>query len=101
MASFLPALTPARQEFIAAQKIYFVASAPLEGRVNLSPKGLETFRVLAPNRVGYLGVPLFDYKAQRALLTDYFAKKRPRGRRGLLGRQKHAQHRWIADGTSR
>jgi hypothetical protein len=42
--------------FIARQKIFFVASAPLsgEGRVNLSPKGLESFAVLGPTRVAYL-----------------------------------------------
>jgi hypothetical protein len=44
------------REFIAAQHLFFVATAPLsaEGHVNLSPKGLETFRVLGPRRVAYL-----------------------------------------------
>ncbi|MEO6004725.1 MAG: pyridoxamine 5'-phosphate oxidase family protein [Opitutus sp.] len=54
MAKFFPELTPAHQEFIAAQKIFFVASAPTSGRVNLSPKGMDTFRVLNARRVGYL-----------------------------------------------
>jgi hypothetical protein len=54
MAKFFDALTPAHLEFIAAQKIYFVASAPQAGRVNLSPKGMDTFRVLSATRVGYL-----------------------------------------------
>ncbi|MBL9200529.1 MAG: pyridoxamine 5'-phosphate oxidase family protein [Opitutaceae bacterium] len=54
MAKFFDALTPAHLEFIAAQKIYFVASAPATGRVNLSPKGMDTFRVLSATRVGYL-----------------------------------------------
>jgi hypothetical protein len=54
MAKFFDALTPAHLEFIAAQKIYFVASAPHAGRVNLSPKGMDTFRVLSTKRVGYL-----------------------------------------------
>ena len=42
--------------FIEAQQVYFVASAPLEphGHVNLSPKGMDTFRVLGPNQVAYL-----------------------------------------------
>ena len=42
--------------FIAAQHMYFVATAPLDagGHVNLSPKGLDTFRVLGPRRVAYL-----------------------------------------------
>ncbi|MBL9188135.1 MAG: pyridoxamine 5'-phosphate oxidase family protein [Opitutaceae bacterium] len=54
MAKFHDALSPAHLEFIAAQKIYFVASAPRDGRVNLSPKGMDTFRVLSATRVGYL-----------------------------------------------
>ena len=56
MAKFVSALTAAHRDFIAAQKIYFVASAPATGRVNLSPKGIDTFRVLSATRVGYLDV---------------------------------------------
>lgn len=42
--------------FLERQHIFFVASAPLsaDGHVNLSPKGLDTLRVLDPNRVAYL-----------------------------------------------
>ncbi|MEA2626566.1 MAG: hypothetical protein QOD06_2611 [Candidatus Binatota bacterium] len=42
--------------FLAAQKLFFVASAPLDadGHVNLSPKGLDTFRILGPRTVAYL-----------------------------------------------
>ncbi len=54
MARFHPELSPAHRDFIARQKIFFVASAPRDGRVNLSPKGLDVFRVLAPGRAGYL-----------------------------------------------
>ena len=54
MARFFESLTPAHLEFIAQQKIYFVASAPHSGRINLSPKGMDTFRVLTTTRVGYL-----------------------------------------------
>jgi len=51
-----PQITDALRAFILAQPLYFVASAPLsqEGHINLSPKGLDTFRVLAPDRVAYL-----------------------------------------------
>jgi hypothetical protein len=44
------------RRFIEAQHVFFVATAPLEasGHVNLSPKGLDAFRVLAPNEVVYL-----------------------------------------------
>ena len=54
MARFFDALTPPQLEFIARQKIYFVSSAPARGRVNLSPKGMDTFRVLSANEVAYL-----------------------------------------------
>lgn len=42
--------------FVEAQHVFFVASAPLagDGHVNLSPKGLDTLRVLGPKRVAYL-----------------------------------------------
>src|SRR4051812_49766714 len=42
--------------FIAAQHMFFVATAPLsaDGHVNVSPKGLDTFRVLGPREVAYL-----------------------------------------------
>ncbi|TWT88267.1 Pyridoxamine 5'-phosphate oxidase [Pseudobythopirellula maris] len=43
------------KEFILRQKMFFVATAPLaaEGRVNLSPKGLDSLRVLGPRTVAY------------------------------------------------
>jgi len=42
--------------FVTRQPMFFVASAPLaaSGRVNVSPKGLDAFRVLSPNLVGYV-----------------------------------------------
>src|SRR5579883_552098 len=42
--------------FIAAQQLFFVATAPLDinGHINVSPKGLDTFRVLGPSTVAYL-----------------------------------------------
>src|SRR5262249_2031375 len=38
------------------QHVFFVASAPLDagGHINLSPKGLDTFRILGPRTVAYL-----------------------------------------------
>lgn len=44
--------------WIEAQKMFFVATAPLggDGHVNVSPKGLDAFRVLAPRRVAYLDI---------------------------------------------
>lgn len=56
MGKVLTELTPDLTDFVRAQPVFFVATAPLaaEGHVNLSPKGLDTFRVLAPTRVAYL-----------------------------------------------
>lgn len=44
------------EAFIGRQRLFFVGTAPtsLDGRLNLSPKGLETFRVLGPKSVAYL-----------------------------------------------
>ena len=44
------------QRFIGEQKIFFVATAGTEGRVNLSPKGMDSLRVLDANRVIWLNV---------------------------------------------
>ncbi|MEO7798861.1 MAG: pyridoxamine 5'-phosphate oxidase family protein [Opitutaceae bacterium] len=56
MAKFFSELTPSQIEFVGRQKIFFVASAPDSGRVNLSPKGMDTFRILSSRRAGYLDV---------------------------------------------
>ncbi|MBS4099215.1 MAG: pyridoxamine 5'-phosphate oxidase family protein [Sulfuricella sp.] len=54
MAKFYPAINDDLREFITGQQMFFVASAPHEGRVNLSPKGLDSLRVLNEKRVAYL-----------------------------------------------
>jgi len=41
-------------EFIAAQHIFFVGTAARDGRVNVSPKGQDSLRVLGPNRIVWL-----------------------------------------------
>lgn len=42
------------QAFIRQQKLFFVATAPAQGRVNLSPKGLDTLRILDACTIAYL-----------------------------------------------
>jgi Pyridoxamine 5'-phosphate oxidase len=54
MAKFYTELDEHLRSFIAAQHIFFNASAPNQGRINLSPKGLDTFRILSDQRVAYL-----------------------------------------------
>ena len=49
-------ITPDLAAWIARQRVFFVATAPLavDGLVNCSPKGLDTLRVLGPRAVAYL-----------------------------------------------
>lgn len=56
MGKFHPSIQPAHREFIEKQHLFFVGTAPLdaESHINLSPKGLDTFRVFSENSVGYL-----------------------------------------------
>lgn len=56
MGKFHPAISAAHRQFIEKQHIFFVSTAPLtgEGHINLSPKGLDCFRVLSPTRVAYM-----------------------------------------------
>jgi hypothetical protein len=44
------------QDFIKVQKIYFVATAAKDGRVNVSPKGLDSLRVIDKNKVVWLNL---------------------------------------------
>ena len=56
MGKRLPALNSKLIEFIEAQPLYFVATAAPEGRVNLSPKGMDTLRVKTPNSILWLNL---------------------------------------------
>lgn len=54
MADFFDALSDKHVGMIEKQPVFFVATAAAEGRINLSPKGYDAFRVLSPTRVAYL-----------------------------------------------
>ena len=55
MGKLYDAIDDKLAEWLLAQPVYFVATAPRDGHVNLSPKGMAgTFAVLGPSRVGYL-----------------------------------------------
>ena len=54
MAKFQPQLNETLIKFIGEQKMFFTASAPNSGRINLSPKGIDTFRCLDKRTVAYL-----------------------------------------------
>lgn len=47
---------PALADWLTAQRLFFVATAPLSGRgmINCSPKGMDSFRILGPREVAYV-----------------------------------------------
>jgi hypothetical protein len=78
MGPVLDAITDELAAFIAAQRVFFVATAPTDGgHVNVSPKGLDTFTVLDPNTVAYLdltgsGVETIAHLRQDGRITIMF-----------------------------
>lgn len=54
MAQFFDILHDQHREFIARQRLFFTGSAAADGRVNVSPKGLDSLRVLDERTVAYL-----------------------------------------------
>jgi len=56
MAKQFDALTDDHRGFIAAAHIFFVGTAAATGRVNISPKGMDSLRVLGPNRIAWLNL---------------------------------------------
>lgn len=56
MGKKLDSITSELQEFIGKQKIFFVGTAADEGRVNVSPKGTDSFRVIDQNKIVWLNL---------------------------------------------
>jgi hypothetical protein len=57
MAKECDCITDELAEFIIRQPVFFVATAPEKGRINISPKGLsDTFRILNPRQVAFLNI---------------------------------------------
>jgi Pyridoxamine 5'-phosphate oxidase len=56
MAKFYAELTEELCDFISRQHLFFTATAAAEGRINLSPKGMDSFRCLDKRTVAYLDV---------------------------------------------
>jgi len=54
MARFYAALEDSHRSFITAQKLFFTATTLSEGRINLSPKGMDSLRVIDAQYVAYL-----------------------------------------------
>jgi hypothetical protein len=70
MAEFFDALIDRHQAMIAAQPVFFVATAAQEGRINLSPKGYDCLRVLSPTRVAWLDLGGSGNETNAHLLAD-------------------------------
>ena len=75
------------REFIAAQRVFFVASAPLSasGHINLSPKGLDSLRILGPRQIAYLdltgsGIETVAHVRENGRLTLMFCAFQGRAR---------------------
>jgi len=56
MSEFFESLNEDHQEFISKQPVFFVATAAAGARINLSPKGMDCFRIFSATQVGYLDV---------------------------------------------
>ncbi|MEZ5655432.1 MAG: pyridoxamine 5'-phosphate oxidase family protein [Sphingobium sp.] len=54
MAEFFSQLSDEHKTALESAPVFFVATAPQDGRINLSPKGMDSLRVLSPMQVAYL-----------------------------------------------
>jgi len=70
MSEFFEALTDDHRAFIARQPVFFVATAAPGARINLSPKGMDCFRVLDDRTVAYLDVAGSGNETNAHLLAD-------------------------------
>ncbi len=67
---FFDALNDSHCEMIARQSVFFVATAAAEGRINLSPKGYDSFRVLGPKRVAWFDLGGSGNETHAHLVAD-------------------------------
>lgn len=56
MGDRFAALEDKHIDFIQRQKLFFVGTAPDGGRINVSPKGMDTLRVVDPGRLVWLNL---------------------------------------------
>jgi predicted pyridoxine 5'-phosphate oxidase superfamily flavin-nucleotide-binding protein len=79
MARVVDGISAQLREFLEAQPVFFVATAPTadDGHINCSPKGLDTFRVLDDHTVAYLdltgsGIETVAHLRENARVTLMF-----------------------------
>jgi predicted pyridoxine 5'-phosphate oxidase superfamily flavin-nucleotide-binding protein len=70
MSEFFDHITDDHAGFIARQPVFFVATAAPGARINLSPKGMDSFRVLGPRRVAWLDYGGSGNETNAHLLAD-------------------------------
>lgn len=70
MADFTDSLTSEHIAMIERQSVFFVATAASDGRINLSPKGYDSLRVLSPTRVAYLDLAGSGNETHAHLMAD-------------------------------
>jgi uncharacterized protein (DUF924 family) len=70
MSEFFDSITDKQRAFIEKQPVFFVATAALDARINLSPKGMDSFRVLGPKLAAYLDVGGSGNETQAHLTAD-------------------------------
>ena len=70
MAKFFSELDDDLRSFIGGQKLFFTATAAGDGRINLSPKGMDTFRCLDVKTVAYLDLTGSGNETAAHLLAD-------------------------------
>ena len=56
MSDLFESLTSDHIEFIEAQHLFFVGTAGTEGKINVSPKGMDSLRVISPNELVWLNL---------------------------------------------
>jgi hypothetical protein len=87
MAKVFDEIDAALAAWITEQPMWFVATAPLEadGRINVSPRGHDSFAVLGPHRVGWVdytgsGVETIAHLRQNGRICVMFCSfgRRPR-----------------------
>ncbi|MEE9433851.1 MAG: pyridoxamine 5'-phosphate oxidase family protein [Sphingorhabdus sp.] len=76
MAEFFDCLNDKHVEMMGEQPLFFVATAAADGRVNLSLKGYDVFRVLSDSQVAYLDLAGSGNETHAHLAVDQADKGR-------------------------
>jgi len=74
MAKQFPELEDAHIEFIKQQHIFFVATAGAEGRVNNSPKGMDSFRIINSQKIAWLNLTGSGKESVAHVLENWASK---------------------------